>query len=115
MPLPIIIDDGREPEFRRAGWIPPQTPIRQPVRRPIPVESDDDYVRSNRPSRNTPIQQGQPDRPNSRQPMTGEPVIAQHGVPQRAEPKPQPRVRERAESAPREPKAKAVREDGDEP
>jgi hypothetical protein len=119
MPLPIIIDDGREPVFRRADWIPPQTPIRQPVQqRPIPVESDDgDYVRSNRPSRNPPTQQGQPDRQlnNSRQPINGAPVIAQQDMPQRAEPKPQPRARERAESAPREPKTKAVRDDGDEP
>lgn len=119
MPLPIVIDDGRVPEFRRADWIPPQTPIRQPARqRPIPVESNEgDYVRSNRPNRDTPIQQGQPDRPlnNSRQPSNGAPVVAQQGLPQRAEPKPQPRARERAESAPREPKVKPVKDDGDEP
>lgn len=120
MPLPIVIDDDRAPKFRRADWIPPQTPIRHPVQRqPIPVESDDGgYVRSNRPSRNTPIQQGQPDRQlnNSRQPVNGVPVIAQQGdTPRRAEPKPQPRARERAEPAPREPKAKTVRDDDDEP
>lgn len=113
MPLPIVIDDGREPEFRRADWIPPQTPIRQPVQqRPIPVESGGDYVRSNRSSRNTPIQQGQPDRPtNDRQPLNGPPVP----LPQMAPQRPQQPARVRAEAPARDPKTKTVRDDGDEP
>ena len=114
MPLPIIIEDGREPEFRRADRIPPQTPIRQPVQqRPIPVESDDgDYVRSNRPSRNTLIRQGQPDRPpNVRQPMNAPPTPP----PQMAPPRAPPPARVRAEAPPREPKAKTVHDDSDEP
>jgi hypothetical protein len=144
MPLPIVIDDGREPEFRRADWIPPQTPIRDPAQqRPIPVESDDgQYVRI--PDRNRAVRPQQPQAPRNRagqpepesgdyirvirQPNRNVPLEQAQGQPDRPvnsrgaqvtlqqvqRPRAEPRQRS-AESAPRESKAKAVRADDDEP
>ena len=144
MPLPIVIDDGREPEFRRADRIPPQKPIRQPVQeRPIAVEAEDgEYVRI--PTRVRAPRAQQPQAPRSsagrpeaesgdyvriiRQPNRNVPLAQAQGQPdrpvnsrgtqvtlQQAErPRAEPRQRS-AESAPRESKAKAVRADDDEP
>ena len=144
MPLPIVIDDGREPEFRRADRIPPQKPIRQPVQeRPIAVEADDgEYVRIPTRVRAPRVQQPQAPRSSAarpeaesgdyvriiRQPNRNVPLAQAQGQPdrpvnsrgtqvtlQQAErPRAEPRQRS-AESAPRESKAKAVRADGDEP
>lgn len=121
MPLPIIIEDGREPEFRRADWIPPQTPIRVPPPQTQAQRGDErpgadgsQYTRIPMPTRGRPAPrvQGQPDRPpNDRQPFNAPPAPP----PQMAPPRAPPPARVRAEAPPRGPKAKAVHDDGDEP
>jgi hypothetical protein len=120
MPLPIVIEDGREVPFRKANRIPPQTPIRTPLPQTQPQLGDErpdadggQYIRIPTTTRGLPAPrvQGQPDRPmNGRQPLNG-PTAPPQMVPQR----PQAPARVRAEAPPREPKAKAVRDDGDEP
>ena len=119
MPLPIVVEDGRELPFRNANRIPAQTPIRVPPPqvgddRPDADGSQYTRIRIPMPTRGVPAQrvQGQPDRPPIDRPPFNAPPAP---PPQMAPPVARPPARERAEAPPRGPKAKTVRDDGDEP